>query len=92
MHHGVDGFFTVSGGQPGEDIAQIGIGLDVVHFAGAGQAGKAGPVAAPSSWPAKTALRRFIAGLRIGFSTRFESMSTRPSSRMEGDRGASGAA
>jgi len=41
----------------------------------------------PSSWPAKSALRRFLAGLQIAFSTRFESMSSRPSSRSEGDRG-----
>ena len=30
----------------------------------------------PSSWPAKSALRLFMAGLRMAFSTRLESRST----------------
>ena len=31
-------------GEPDEEIAQIGIGLDAVHLAGADQAGEAGPI------------------------------------------------
>ena len=44
---GVAGEMTI--GQLREQIAQIGIGLDAVHLAGADQAGEAGPVAAASS-------------------------------------------
>ncbi len=43
-HQGVDVLFEVTVAQPGEEIAQVGVGLDAVHFAGADEAGKAGPV------------------------------------------------
>ena len=39
--------------EAGEEVAQVGVGLDAVHFTGADQAGKPSPIAAPFIVPGK---------------------------------------
>lgn len=39
--------------EAGEEVAQIGVGLNAVHFTSADQAGKPGPIAAPFIVPCK---------------------------------------
>jgi hypothetical protein len=67
---GVGVFGKVAVGQFGEQIAQTGAGFDAARLAGAGQAGKRARFRPPSSSPAKSALRRFMAGLWTALSTR----------------------
>jgi hypothetical protein len=43
-HQRVDVLVEMAVGEPDEDIAQIGIGLDAVRLTGADQTGEAGPI------------------------------------------------
>src|SRR6478609_5351992 len=46
-HQGIDVFDEVAVCETGEEVAQIGVRFNAVHFTSAYQAGKPGPVAAP---------------------------------------------
>lgn len=48
-HEGIDVAGEVAVGQLSEQVAQIGIGFDAVHLAGANETGEASPVATSSS-------------------------------------------
>jgi hypothetical protein len=43
-HERVDILVEMAVGEPGEQIAQVGVGFDAIHLAGAYQAGEASPV------------------------------------------------
>src|SRR5580693_1715024 len=51
--------------EPVEDVGDIGLRFDIVELASFNQRSDAGPVSAPSSWPAKSAFLRLstIVGL-----------------------------
>jgi hypothetical protein len=64
----------------GEHVGEIGLGLDVVEFAGLDEGGEDGPVlAAPPSEPANAAFLRLRAMGRMARSTVLQSRSMRPS-------------
>lgn len=52
-HQGINVFGEVAVCETGEEVAQIGVGLNAVHFTSADQAGKPGPIAAPFIVPRK---------------------------------------
>ena len=52
-HQSIDVFGEVAVREAGEEVAQVGVGLNAIHFTSADEAGKPSPIAAPFIVPGK---------------------------------------
>lgn len=80
-HQGVDVSDEVTVGEAGEEIAQIGIGLDAVHLASADESGEPGPISATFIVTRKKRIDGSWSGCGWQFRPGWNLMSTWPSSR-----------